>query len=91
MNVMSVKGICANIIQQMLGKPSTHLSPSGVRDRNRRSEIMDMCEAQLHLISCADKQLVPSYRELTFMVGNVIATVDAIRRHEIDSHKSLEE
>lgn len=88
----SARHMCADILQKMISKPPILCSTRAERRaKDRWGEVMDMCEARIHHMNLYDPQYVFTVREMASMVAQSVATVDAIRRHEIDLHKSLEE
>lgn len=88
----SIRHMCADILQKMISKPPTLCSTRAERRaRDRWDEVMNMCETYIISMNLYDPGHVISALELAKMIANCIAIVDAVRRHEIDSHKSLEE
>ena len=88
----SAKHMCADILQKMISKPPTVCSTRAERRaRDRWVEVMDMCETYIISMNLYDPRYTFTASELAKMIANSVAIVDAIRRHEIDQHKSLEE
>jgi hypothetical protein len=88
----SAKHLCADILQKMISKPPTVCSTRAERRaRDRWEYIMSMCEDRITLLHTYDSHRIFSADELALLVSQCVVTVDAIRRHEIDDHKSLEE